>query len=52
MIETLAFENANVGYKKKVIRPLKAQPVPVDEWIKKASDTGCNIYHQSIARGL
>jgi hypothetical protein len=56
LIEILAYENLNTKCKK-VIKPLKSQVVPMDEWIWDTTDIGSNVYHaniisHTIARGL
>ena len=56
LIEILAYENLNTKCKK-VIKPLKSQVVPMDEWIWDMTDIGSNVYHaniisHTIARGL
>lgn len=43
LIESMAFKNANSECKK-VIRPLKARSVAIDEWIIKTGDTGSHTY--------
>ena len=44
LIKYLAFENANLECKM-VIRPLKARPAPIGEWIGITSDSGSHIYY-------
>ena len=47
LTETLAFENANTKCEK-VIRPLKAQAWPMDDWIRDITNTSCNVYPANI----
>lgn len=46
-IETLVYENVNTEYRK-VIRPLKAWPVPMNEWIRGKTYIGSNVYCETI----
>ena len=41
LIEILAFKNVNLAYRK-VLRPLKAQSAPMDEWIRITTDINPN----------
>jgi hypothetical protein len=56
LIETLVYDNANTKYKN-VIRLLKAQVMPMDEWIRDKTNISSNVYcaniiDQAIARDL
>jgi hypothetical protein len=44
LIETLVFENLNTECKK-VTRPLKAQAVPMNEWVRDMTNISSNVYH-------
>jgi hypothetical protein len=43
----LGYENLNTKCKK-VIRPLKVQAVPIDDWIRDMTNVGSNMCHANI----
>ena len=47
LIEILAFENANTECKR-VIKPLKADGAPIDEWIRETIGIGPQERHANI----